>query len=62
MTTSALRGQSLASSLANDESEFALRPRGPEAFSRLVADMGELLEEATPVSTLSKDSTAWARW
>ena len=62
MTTSALRGQSLASSLANDESEFALRPRDPEAFDRLVADMGELLEEATPVNTLSKDSTAWARW
>lgn len=62
MTTSSLRGQSLASSLANDKSEFALRPRDPEAFDRLVADMGELLEEATPTSTLSKDSTAWARW
>ncbi len=52
---------SLASSLANDESEFALRPRDPEAFDRLVADMGELLDEPTPVNTPPPHTTASPR-
>ena len=41
---------------------FSAPPNIAASFDALLADMGELLEESAPVSTLVKDATAWKRW
>ena len=56
------RASSLAAALRNDSSPFALRPTNAADFESIVADMAELIDEASPIGTLEKDATAWRRW
>ena len=62
LMTTAARQRSLADVVKNDTSAYATRPRDPASFDAFLADMGKLLEELEPVSTLVKDATAWKRW
>ena len=62
LVTTAARQRTLTDAAKNDTPAYATRPRDPASFDALLADMGELLEESAPVSTLVKDATAWKRW
>ena len=62
LMTTAARQRSLADVVKNDTSAYATRPRDPASFDAFLADIGKLLEELEPVSTLVKDATAWKRW
>ena len=62
LASTSTRASALFSSLMSDKSQHALRPVDTAAFAAFVDDIGELIEEATPLNTLIKDATAWRRW